>query len=71
MEELPLVNMKFQQNYSCVPTYWPQQGVAVLKIHHTDKEQNKMPEILQHENVKNQKPKWQVCVKVSENNLQQ
>ena len=63
--------MKFQQNYSHVPTYWPQQGIAVLKIHHTHKEPNKMPEMLRHENVENQKPKWQVHIEVSENNQQE
>lgn len=49
MDEIPSVNMKFQQKYSRVPIYWSQQGTAVLKIHHTDKEKNKMPEMWWHE----------------------
>jgi hypothetical protein len=67
VDELPSVNMKFQWNYSCVPIYWSQQDTAVLKIHQTDKKQNKMPEMWWHENVQNEQPKWQVCVEVSEN----
>jgi hypothetical protein len=49
VDEIPSVNMNFQQNYSCVPIYWSQQGTAGLKIHQTDKEQNKMSEMWWHE----------------------